>query len=140
MAIYYARFSEATGDFKGQTITSHIDGGMPSKEGVIYKALQNRLANGKNYMLDGAGDIVEKNDFDLFDKLTITADGVDEATLSNLPLGAHAHVGCPTGEFEGNIVEEDEGTLIVSCDMPGKIIVTLQAVNYKTTEVEITAS
>lgn len=140
MPVYYARFNEATRDFAGQTVTSDENSGIAPKVGVIYKALPDRLEDGKNYMLNALDEIVLKNSFTTFDKLAIMADGLDESNIIGLPLGTTVLVGGPAGEVEGVIEPSDNGELTVTCDMAGKIVVCLRAINYIYTEVEIIAT
>jgi hypothetical protein len=72
------------------------------------------------------------------DKSTITANGTDTATLSNIPIGATVAV---TDSNDTTTYTINDGTLEITADEPGTITITVTpAFPYKPLTVTVTAS
>jgi len=67
------------------------------------------------------------------DKTTITANGTDEATISNIPSGA-------TATCEGESLTIDDGELVFTADMAGTYTITFECWPYLDEEVTINAT
>jgi hypothetical protein len=72
------------------------------------------------------------------DKPTITADGLDTATVSGIPTGASVRVTDSNGATDYTV---NDGTLEVTADEPGTITITVTpAFPYKPLTVTVTAT
>ena len=79
------------------------------------------------------GQVVEKQPLNLPESLQITADGIDEAVIANIPAGVT--VQWPDGEID----EVTDGEVRFAVDLPGTYILTFDAVPYLRQEVTIEA-
>jgi len=84
------------------------------------------------YIVSGAVEPRPSMDLSV-DKTTITADGTDEATITNIPSGA-------TATCEGESLTIDDGELVFTADTVGTYTITFECWPYLDEEVTINAT
>lgn len=99
--------------------------------GIFVIELNNTQGAETHYVTNGQ--VVEKQPLNLPESLQITADGMDEAVISNIPAGVT--VQWPDGQVD----EVDDGVVCFAVDLPGTYTLTFDAVPYLRQEVTIEA-
>lgn len=99
--------------------------------GIFVIELDDNQRAETHYVTDGQ--VVEKQPLNLPESLQITADGTDEAVISNIPAGIT--VQWPDGEID----EVTDGEVRFAVDLPGTYTLTFDAIPYLRQEVTIEA-
>jgi hypothetical protein len=124
-------YVEATGQIVATCTVPHIEWAGESVEGCVQMEVTDAPSAGRQYISGGL--VVEKQPLNLPESIQITADGTDEAVISNIPAGVT--VQWPDGQID----EVTDGEVRFAVDLPGTYTLTFDAVPYLEQEVTIEA-
>ncbi len=135
----YTLYKTSTGEIRGFLQADVAPSADWFEPGVVAIASVGEFGdNGESYYLPGGVLTPRPATNCPIDKIAITADGTDTATLSNIPVGASVTVTDGNGTSDYTV---NDGALEITADAPGKITITVTpAFPYKPLTASVTVS
>ena len=120
MTNYFTVYDAETGRIKASGNCHETDYHLQAELYSGFDIIDQASDNSKDFVLDG---MVVPRPTLAFDRLIINADGVDEATLTDLPDSCEVVV-------DGDVHVVEGGTLTITSEMPAKYAIAIKAFPY----------
>lgn len=136
MARVFGRFDPLIGNMCGQMFVPDDVPENYSVESYTLVELVSPVDRAGNWYLTSEGMVEQRYRFPGFDADEIFADGVDVATITDLPDGTLAIIVGPSGR---EYIEIKDGCLEITCNIPWAITISLSAPHYVNAIYRVTA-